>query len=206
MHSDSQSPIWHNLAGYRILLASQSPRRSELLAGLDLAFEQAPALDIEEHYPERLAPEQVAVYLATLKGKAYSPLLNEQTLIIAADTVVIAQGEVLGKPRSRSGAERMLHKLSGQRHRVITAVCLLTPEGAETFADEAFVYFDTLSEEEIAYYLDHYRPYDKAGSYGIQEWIGYRAIRRIEGSFYTVMGLPTQMLAERLARIAPYRP
>ena len=196
--------IWDNLKGYDIILASQSPRRVELLSGLGISFRQEVIPNIDESYPQGLTPEEIVQHISRMKSAAYERLATEGRMVITADTIVVAQGEVLGKPKDKADAERMLSMLSGSEHRVLTAVTVLTAEGAHTFVDEAFVQFAPLSAEEIDYYLEAYRPYDKAGAYGIQEWVGYRAIERIEGSFYTVMGLPTAKLAKYLKTIKPY--
>ena len=196
--------VWDNLKGYDIILASQSPRRVELLAGLGISFRQEVIPNIDESYPQGLTPEEIVQHISRMKSAAYERLATEGRMVITADTIVVAQGEVLGKPKDKADAERMLGMLSGREHRVLTAVTVLTAEGAHTFVDEALVQFVPLSAEEIDYYLEACSPYDKAGAYGIQEWIGYRAIERIEGSFYTVMGLPTAKLAKYLKTINPY--
>ena len=196
--------IWDNLKGYDIILASQSPRRVELLAGLGIAFRQEVIPNIDESYPQGLTPEEIVQHISRMKSAAYERLVTEGRMVITADTIVVAQGEVLGKPKDKADGKRMLGMLSGCEHRVLTAVTVLTAEGAHTFVDEALVQFAPLSVEEIDYYLEACRPYDKAGAYGIQEWVGYRAIERIEGSFYTVMGLPTAKLAKYLKTIKPY--
>ena len=196
--------IWDNLKGYDIILASQSPRRVELLAGLGIAFRQEVIPNIDESYPQGLTPEEIVQHISRMKSTAYECLSTEGRMVITADTIVVAQGEVLGKPKDKADGKRMLGMLSGSEHRVLTAVTVLTAEGAHTFVDEALVQFTPLSAEEIDYYLEACRPYDKAGAYGIQEWVGYRAIERIEGSFYTVMGLPTAKLAKYLKTIKPY--
>lgn len=196
--------IWDNLKGYDIILASQSPRRVELLAGLGIAFRQEVIPNIDESYPQGLTPEEIVQHISRMKSVAYECLATEGRMVITADTIVVAQGEVLGKPKDKADGKRMLGMLSGSEHRVLTAVTVLTAEGAHTFVDEALVQFAPLSAEEIDYYLEVCRPYDKAGAYGIQEWVGYRAIERIEGSFYTVMGLPTAKLAKYLKTIKPY--
>lgn len=196
--------IWDNLKGYDIILASQSPRRVELLSGLGIAFRQEVIPNIDESYPQGLTPEEIVQHISRMKSVAYECLATEGRMVITADTIVVAQGEVLGKPKDKADGKRMLGMLSGSEHRVLTAVTVLTAEGAHTFVDEALVQFTPLSAEEIDYYLEACRPYDKAGAYGIQEWVGYRAIERIEGSFYTVMGLPTAKLAKYLKTIKPY--
>lgn len=199
-----QPSIWSHLEGYDVILASQSPRREELLSGLGIAFRKYVIPDIDESYPKDLSPEEVVRHISQLKSAAYRSLLKANSLIITADTVVEINGLILGKPQGRTDATRMLKLLSGSTHTVYTAVTLMREGYEESFVDATRVSFAPLSEEEISYYLDTFEPYDKAGSYGIQEWIGYRAITSIEGSFYTVMGLPTQKLAEALLKIPPY--
>ena len=186
------------LQNYRVLLASKSPRRRQLLEGCGIAFEIADGREAEEVYPSTLPTEQVAEYLSGLKSDAYADVLATEDLLITADTVVIAGGEILGKPVDRADAVRMLRLLSGCEHKVITGVTLRTVAKKESFSCESRVRFRGLTDEEIEYYIDTYRPYDKAGAYGIQEWIGYVAIEAIEGSFYNVMGLPVQALYVRL--------
>lgn len=186
------------LHNYRILLASKSPRRRQLLEGCGIAFEIAEGREAEEVYPSTLPAEQVAEYLSGLKSDAYADVLAADDLLITADTVVIAGGEILGKPTDRADAVRMLRSLSGCEHKVITGVTLRTMTKKESFSCESRVRFRSLLDEEIEHYIDTYRPYDKAGAYGIQEWIGYVAIEAIEGSFYNVMGLPVQALYVRL--------
>lgn len=191
--------IWSDLtARYRLLLGSQSPRRQELLRGLDLPFEQVRLLDVDESYPAGMKPEEIPSFLSRKKAEAYRPQLAEDHLLITADTLVFLGDEILGKPQDEAEAREMLSRLSGQTHQVTTGVTLSTLEHAETFQDTAQVSFLPLTAEEIAYYVSHYRPLDKAGAYGIQEWIGYRAIREIRGSFYTVMGLPVHQLSQYL--------
>lgn len=186
------------LKGRRLLLASKSPRRSQLMRDCGLEFEVVDGREAEEVYPPELPVEQVAEYLSRLKSDAYADVLTTGDVLITADTVVVAGGEILGKPADRADAERMLGLLSGAEHTVITGVTLRTTDGCERFSCSSRVRFRTIEPDEVAYYLDTYRPYDKAGAYGIQEWIGYVAIEGIEGSFYNVMGLPVQMLYVRL--------
>lgn len=180
------------LKPYRLLLASQSPRRRELMTGCGLPYELAPKYDCEEVYPADLPAEEVPLYLSQLKSRAYPEPLANGDILLTADTVVVLDGEVLGKPHGREEAVGMLRRLSGRRHTVVSGVTLRNAERMHTFEARTSVWFRTLSDEEIEYYIDTYRPFDKAGSYGIQEWIGYAAIERIEGSFYNVMGLPIQ--------------
>jgi septum formation protein len=183
---------------YHLILASQSPRRQYLLKELGLSFEIC-TTQVKEIFPEHLSPEQIAIYLAELKADSFdTDRLEAKTLIIAADTIVWLDGEILGKPGNYTDAVNMLMKLSGKRHDVITAVCLKSRTGKKTFSVLSSVYFKDLSMEEIEYYIDNFQPFDKAGGYGIQEWIGYIGITRIEGSFFNIMGLPVKELYEEL--------
>jgi septum formation protein len=184
---------------YKIILASKSPRRRELLAGLDLPFEVV-IREVDEIFPDGLLMEEIPVYLAKLKAEPFYDDLDEETLVITADTIVWIDGMVLGKPNDYEHANKMLHHLSGQKHVVVTGVCLTTKKKQVTFSASTDVYFKNLKESEIDYYLKSYQPYDKAGSYGVQEWIGYIAIKRIEGSYFNVMGLPVQRLYEELLK------
>lgn len=191
--------IWSSLTSrYRLLLGSQSPRRQELLRGLDLPFSLVRLLEVDESYPATMRPEEIPSFLSRKKAEAYRPQLSAGDLLITADTLVFLGDEILGKPADEADAEAMLSRLSGQTHHVTTGVTLSTLDHMETFADTAEVSFLPLTQEEIRYYVSHYRPLDKAGAYGIQEWIGYRAIREIRGSFYTVMGLPVHLLSQHL--------
>lgn len=183
-----------NLDKYNIVLASNSPRRKELLSGLDLQFTVNVMADIDESYPDTLAPSVVPVYLAEKKAEAYLITLQDNDLLITADTVVCTETEILGKPACKEEAVEMLRKLSGKEHQVVTGVAVTTTDKMESFAAVTSVLFDVLSEEEIEYYVEKYRPYDKAGSYGIQEWIGYIGVKSINGSYFNVMGLPVQKL------------
>lgn len=180
------------LKPYRLLLASQSPRRRELMTGCGLPYEPAPKYDCEEVYPADLPAEKVPLYLSQLKSRAWPGPLAPDVILLTADTVVVLDGEVLGKPCGREEAVGMLGRLSGRRHTVVSGVTLRTAERMHSFEARTSVWFRTLSAEEIEHYVNTCRPFDKAGSYGIQEWIGYAAIERIEGSFYNVMGLPIQ--------------
>ena len=188
------------LRPYRLLLASQSPRRRELLTGCGLPFKPAPRYDCEEVYPDKLAAEEVPGYLSKLKSETYPMPLAPDEILMTADTVVVFDGHVLGKPRDRNDAFAMLSRLSGHRHTVVSGVTFRTLARHRTFSVSTDVWFRRLTDEEIAYYLDIHRPYDKAGSYGIQEWIGYAAIERIDGSFYNVMGLPIQRVYTELEK------
>ena len=189
--------LHEKLKGKRIVLASKSPRRRELLAGLELEF-TVESKDVEEIYPEGMPAEEIPVYLAQLKAAPYQGELDDNTLVITSDTIVLLNGEVLGKPTDADDAIAMLGKLSGAMHQVITGVCLTSAHKTHSFSTTTNVYFRHLSSEEIAFYVHAYKPFDKAGSYGIQEWIGYAAIERIEGSYFNVMGLPVQRLYQEL--------
>ena len=189
------------LQNYRLILASASPRRRELLAACDLDFVLAEKFECEECYPSDLATEKVAEYLSQLKSNAYPHALGEKDILLTADTVVILGKMILGKPRSEEEAIEMIRSLSGSTHKVVTGVTLRTTSQSISFSAESLVSFRALEEEEIRYYVEKYRPLDKAGAYGIQEWIGYTAIERIEGSFYNVMGLPVQRLYSALKEL-----
>lgn len=189
-----------NLAAYRIILGSNSPRRRELLAGLDLSFDVHVIPGLEENYPDSLQPQEIPVFLSKQKAEAYLSTLEDQVLLITADTIVWNGTEVIGKPKDREDAIRMLRSLSGHEHQVVTGVCLTTTKKQETFSVVSSVRFASLTDEEIIYYVDKYKPFDKAGAYGIQEWIGYVGVESISGSFYNVMGLPVQRLYQELKR------
>lgn len=186
------------LASYRLILASQSPRRRELLTGCGISYQLADRFEVEEVFPSQMACDKVAEYLSRLKSEGYPFKLQRGDILLTADTVVIAEGEILGKPHSFDQAVQMLEKLSGRCHRVVTGCTLRTEGRLHSFSVSTQVYFRELSREEICYYVEEYRPFDKAGSYGIQEWIGYVGIERIEGSFFNVMGLPVQRLYREL--------
>ena len=183
---------------YRIILASNSPRRKELLSGLDLDYEVKVLPDIEEYYPENLPTAEIPVYIAAEKATAYQSLMADNDLIITADTVVVLGDEVLGKPTDLDDARRMLRELSGKTHQVITGVCLMSREKQRQFAVTTDVTFKELTDEEIDYYVDKYQPLDKAGAYGIQEWIGYIGVTGLNGSYFNVMGLPVQRIYKEL--------
>ena len=171
-----------------------------MLAGLDLNFEVKVIPGLEEHYPPTLQPEEIPVFLARQKAEAYIPTLSDKTLLITADTIVWNQNKVIGKPKDREDAIQMLQSLSGHEHHVVTGVCLTTTEKQKAFSVVSTVKFAALTDEEISYYVDKYRPFDKAGAYGIQEWIGYIGVESINGSFYNVMGLPVQRLYQELKK------
>lgn len=189
-----------NLAAYRIILGSNSPRRRELLAGLDLSFDVHVIPGLEENYPDSLQPQEIPVFLSKQKAEAYLSTLEYQVLLITADTIVWNGTEVIGKPKDREDAIRMLRSLSGHEHQVVTGVCLTTTKKQEAFSVVSLVRFASLTDEEIIYYVDKYKPFDKAGAYGIQEWIGYVGVESISGSFYNVMGLPVQRLYQELKK------
>jgi len=183
-----------SLSKYKLILASNSPRRQELLAGLDIDFEIKTIPDIEESYPDTLRKEEIPVYIAKEKAKAYQKYLEENTLLITADTIVLLEGKVYGKPNNEQEAKEMLQTLSGQTHEVITGVCLTGLKKQQTFHVTSQVKFAELRNDEIDYYVKKYKPFDKAGAYGVQEWIGYIGVEKLEGSFYNVMGLPVRVL------------
>ncbi len=189
------------LKNHRLILASASPRRRELLAACDIDFTLAEKFECEECYPTDLEADKVAEFLSQLKSNAYPHTLKEGDILLTADTVVIAGGEILGKPKDNTDAERMLKILSGATHKVVTGVTLRTPLRTISFSAESLVTFRVLENEEIEYYIEKYRPLDKAGAYGIQEWIGYTAIEGLQGSFYNVMGLPVQKVCIALKEL-----
>ena len=193
--------MFENLEKYHIILASNSPRRKELLGGLGIPFEVKVLPDIEENYPENLPVTEIAEFIAREKAAAYVQVMDEHDLVITADTVVIAQGEVMGKPIDADDARRMLQKLSGCKHQVVTGVCLTTRQVQRHFSVTTDVTFKQLSDEEIIYYIERYQPFDKAGAYGIQEWIGYIGVTGLEGSYFNVMGLPVQRIYTELSKI-----
>ena len=180
------------LKNYRLILASQSPRRRQLLSDAGLEFTLADRFECDETFPQDMPAEDVAEYLSRLKSDAYPEPLAEGDILLTADTVVIADNRVLGKPSDRAEAIEMISLLSGCNHEVITGCTLRTATRQRSFSVRSKVHFRALDREEIEYYVDCYRPFDKAGAYGIQEWIGYVGIEGIEGSFYNVMGLPVQ--------------
>lgn len=190
----------NNLQKYQIKLASNSPRRKELLAGLDVKFDVQIIPNIDESYPMDLPLADVALYIANKKANAYLDVIEDDTLLITADTVVCAEGELLGKPATQDEAKAMLRLLAGKRHEVITGVCIVTKAKQCSFSVSTSVKFAAIDEEDIDYYVSTYKPLDKAGSYGIQEWIGYIAVEEISGSFFNVVGLPVQRLYKELRK------
>lgn len=187
---------------WRLILASASPRRRQLLQGLDLPVEIT-AVDVDETPTPGMPHEQVAEDLARRKAQAWSGTLAEDQVLVTADTTVIVGDVLLNKPGDDADARRMLALLSGRTHRVMTGVCLRTQQGVRSFADVAHVTFAALTADEIAYYVERHRPLDKAGAYGVQDWIGYVGVERLEGSFYTVMGLPMHRLYQALKELPP---
>lgn len=183
---------------YKIILASNSPRRKELLAGIDVQFEVRVIQDIDESYPSDLPTKDIAEYISHKKAAVYQQQMAPDELIITADTIVVLGNEVMGKPHDEADARRMLRELSGQTHQVITGVTLTTIQKQVSFSVETDVTFKQLSDSEIDYYVSHYKPFDKAGAYGIQEWIGHIGVTGLQGSYFNVMGLPVQRIYEAL--------
>lgn len=187
-----------NLNKYRVILASNSPRRKELLSGLGVDYEVRTLPDVDESYPAGLQGGDIPLYIAREKAEAYRPMLQPDELMITADTIVWLDGKVLGKPGDKDEALQMLRSLSGHTHEVFTGVCITTKEWQRSFTARTEVRFSPLSEDEITYYVDKYLPMDKAGAYGVQEWIGYVGVEYISGSYYNIMGLPVQRLYREL--------
>lgn len=183
---------------YKIILASNSPRRKELLAGLDVDFEVRVIQDIDESFPTSLPTKDIAEFISRKKAAVYQERMADNELVITADTIVVLDSEVMGKPHDEADALRMLHKLSGRTHQVITGVTLTTTTRQQSFSVETDVTFKKLSDEEIDYYVQRYKPFDKAGAYGIQEWIGHIGVTGLQGSYFNVMGLPVQRIYEAL--------
>ena len=189
-----------SLKNCRLILASNSPRRRQLLGDCGLEFTLAQKYEVEEIYPADMEAERVPEYLAGLKSDGYPELLSEGDVLITADTVVILGDRILGKPADRDEAVEMIRALSGKSHTVVTGVVLRSSTDRQSFSAHSKVTFRELRDEEIEYYVDTYSPLDKAGAYGIQEWIGYVAVEHIEGSFYNVIGLPVQRLYVELEK------
>lgn len=190
-----------NLKKYRVILASNSPRRKELLRNLGVEYEVRTLPDVDESYPDTLRGGDIPLYIACEKAQAYRSALQPGELMITADTVVCIDGEALGKPGDAEGAKEMLRRLSGRSHQVYTGVALTTTDSQRSFVSETEVRFAPLTEEEIAYYVDTFAPLDKAGAYGVQEWIGFIGVEYIRGSYFNVMGLPVQRLYRELCRL-----
>jgi len=185
----------------RIVLASQSPRRKQLLEWAEVPFDVV-IKETDELYPADLTVEEVPVYIARNKALAVKQELSHERIILAADTVVVLNDQIIGKPKDRNNAIEILHALSGQRHKVITGVMILTPEMEISFADITEVWFHELTNDQIVFYVDKYKPYDKAGAYAIQEWIGVTGIKSVKGDFYNVMGLPVSRVVQELNKLA----
>lgn len=186
---------------YKIILASNSPRRKELLEGVDIPFEVRVIDGIDESYPDTLPTKDIAEYISKKKAVAYRQTMASDELVITADTIVVLGSQVMGKPHNTDEACSMLRQLSGKTHQVITGVTLTAMERQVSFSVETDVTFKVLSDEEIEYYVSHYRPFDKAGAYGIQEWIGHIGVTGMSGSYFNVMGLPVQRIYEALKTI-----
>lgn len=187
-----------NLNKYEIVLASNSPRRKELLQRMGVNFKVRTLFGIDESYPDSLRGEDIVCYISRNKAKAYQSSMAPNELLITADTIVYVDGEVMGKPKNAEQAKEMLHKLSGRTHQVITGVTIVTAKRTENFGVTSQVKFTNITDEEINFYVDNYLPFDKAGAYGIQEWIGIVAVEEIKGSYFNVVGLPVQRLYQKL--------
>ena len=190
-----------NLNKYKIILASNSPRRKELLSGLGVDYEVKTLPDVDESYPDGLSGEEIAKHIARGKAEAYRSLIQADELVITADTIVWLDGTVMGKPKDEEEAKDMLMRLSGKTHQVITGVCLTTASMQKTFATVTDVTFAILTDEEVDYYVTRFQPMDKAGSYGVQEWIGFVGVENLSGSYFNVMGLPIQRLYTELKKL-----
>ena len=190
-----------NLEKYKVILASGSPRRREVMAGLGVNYEVRILPDVDESYPDTLQGEEIPLYIAKEKADAYIPMMQPDELIITADTIVWLDGKVLGKPRDREDALQMLRTMSGRTHEVFTGVCITTTDWQRSFTAQTEVRFATLSEDEIIYYVDNFKPMDKAGAYGVQERIGFIGVENISGSYYNIMGLPVQKLYRELLKV-----
>jgi septum formation protein len=191
--------LLNQIRDYQVILASSSPRRKELLRGMGINYVVELGQDVDETYPPNLLPAKIPEFLAKLKSQAFPRHLSNNELLLTADTIVAYKGQVLGKPVDAADAARMLQSLSGNRHEVLTGICMRTHSHKKCFTTCSAVTFRHLSAAEISYYVDAYKPFDKAGAYGVQEWIGYIGIEHIEGSYFNVMGLPTQRLYVELS-------
>ena len=187
------------LKKYNLILGSSSPRRQQLLRDLGLHF-TIKSIDVEEVYPKYLHGNEITGYLAKLKANAFEDKLNDQDILITADTIVRFSGKILGKPKNETDAKNMLKELSGNQHEVITSICIKTFKTTKIINDTTIVYFEKLSDEEIDYYVNKFKPFDKAGSYGIQEWIGYIGVKKIEGNYSTVMGVPVHKFYKEMMK------
>jgi septum formation protein len=185
---------------YKIILGSQSPRRQQILSEAGFLFDVQVPLHVKEEFPPEMGKIQIPVYLAGIKADAIGKL-SDNSIVITADTIVWIDGQVLGKPSDAEDAKAMLRQLSGQRHEVLTGVCIRMTDRQMSFVDLTSVWFRKLREEEICWYVEHFKPLDKAGSYGVQEWVGFAGIEKIEGSYFNVMGLPIQRLYVELEKL-----
>lgn len=192
-----------NLSGYNVILASNSPRRRELLESLGLDFSVMRLPESDESFPENLTGREIAGYIAQTKAISFVPFMKKNDLVITADTIVYKDNQVFGKPVDFDDALKMLSALSGSVHKVFTGVCISVNGSQNCFVAETDVCFASLSESDIIHYINEYKPYDKAGAYGIQEWIGFIGVEWISGSFFNVMGLPVHQLYEELNKISP---
>ena len=188
------------IADYKIILASNSPRREELLRGIDIDFQVKVLPEIDETYPENLPVDEIAEFVAIKKAQSYITSLCRDELVITADTVVLLDGKMYGKPANQEDAKEMLATLSGKTHCVVSGVCITTTIKQTSFSVSSDVEFAELTNEEIEYYLKRYLPFDKAGAYGVQEWIGYIGVKHINGSYFNIMGLPIQRLYSELKK------
>jgi len=193
-----------NISGYNLILASNSPRRNELLNGLGVKYSVKTLKNVDESYPAELKGADVALYIASKKAEAFRNHMKSNDLVITADTIVCKDDQIFGKPTDRADAVRMLQALSGAIHWVFTGVCLTSLKDFKSFTVGTEVTFSSLTEDEINYYIDHYKPLDKAGAYGVQEWIGFVGVERISGSYFNVMGLPVHKLYTTLKDFVPY--
>jgi len=192
--------FFEEIGKYQLILGSQSPRRQYLLKELGIKFDVKLKQMVDEVYPENLEREEIPLYLAKIKAEAFDDEINDNTIVITADTIVWKDGKVLQKPGDEKESFDILKSLSGTVHQVYTGVCIRSLNQKSTFSSRTNVYFKDLTDKEIWYYIDKYEPYDKAGSYGIQEWLGYIGVEKIEGSFFNVMGLPVQKLYVELRK------
>lgn len=190
--------LFESLRNYDIILGSGSPRRKYLLEEMGIKFRILVNNSLEETWPEGLSEKEIPVYLADLKGKHILDQVTPEQLLITADTIVCMGGEIINKPADREDAFRMLRQLSGRKHEVLTGVCFRSGNRKHSFCASSHVWFAELTDIEINYYIDHFKPFDKAGAYGIQDWIGYIGIEKIEGSYFNVMGLPLQRMYHEL--------
>ena len=190
-----------NIKDYKIILASASPRRRELLNGLDLDFVVKSLPDVDESFPDTLVGGEIPLYISKKKADAYRPSMADDELVITADTIVWLDDKALGKPVDKADAQRMLHNMSGKTHAVFTGVTITTKTEQRSFVAQSNVSFAVLADDEVDYYIQKYKPMDKAGAYGAQEWIGYIGMENIEGSYFNVMGLPVQRLYSELKKI-----